>query len=292
MNNSIRFEPRKTPIINSKVIGFTIAFGIVGTLFLLTGCGGGGGGPSYPTPSLPADAVVFDGNNSTEFANRALSDSGYVGTSAKQEQVQYSVKAALDMVADQMYSTQQSAPIATGATETITIECLDISVPGSSGNIVFTVSGSGSSGTGSISFNNCSFDGIITVDGIISFDGTADNAGNFNFNGGGTITITDATDPLDVTSVTMVMNFNESGNDFDGTFASSFSFSISGLPGSGYLAQTTQPLVGDFTGVWDGEITVYGGSGTSIRIDITGLNTANVYLNEGSGEVYHDTIFF
>src|SRR5210317_1231429 len=101
MNHSIRFEPRKTPMINSKVIGFTIAFGIVGTLFLLTGCGGGGGGTSYPNPTLPADAVVFDASNAITYANRAMDDSGYVNTSARQQQTMSSVRELVDVINSQ-----------------------------------------------------------------------------------------------------------------------------------------------------------------------------------------------
>jgi len=58
MNHSVRFESRKTSTINAKAIGFTIAFAIVGTLFLLTGCGGGGGGGV----NLPAAGVPYEGS--------------------------------------------------------------------------------------------------------------------------------------------------------------------------------------------------------------------------------------
>ena len=37
MNPSIRYNNGKTHMINAKAIGFTIAFAIVGTLFLITG---------------------------------------------------------------------------------------------------------------------------------------------------------------------------------------------------------------------------------------------------------------
>ena len=59
MSHSIRFEPRKAPMVNAKAIGFTIAFAIVGTLFLLPGCGGGGGGGV----NLPTAGVPYEGSN-------------------------------------------------------------------------------------------------------------------------------------------------------------------------------------------------------------------------------------
>ena len=277
-------------MINTKAIGFTIAFAIVGTMLLITGCGGGGGA-SYPTPGLPANAVVFDSFNATDIANRAVSDSGYVGTSARQAKPLSSLKAVMELASDQIRSTDQSSSITTGASQTIVIDCTDDFIPSSGGNITITVNGDESSATGSLTFNSCTFDGIVTVNGSISFDGTGNNAGDFNFNGGGSITITDTSNS---TSITMVMRFSESVNDFDGTFKSSFSFSIEGLPDGGFLVETTQPLVGDMSGVTAGQIMISGGNGTRIRIDITGLNMADVFLdiNDGNGFQDHSSINF
>ena len=266
---------RRIPIINARTIGFTIAFAIVGTMLLLTGCGGGGGS-SFPTPTLPAGAVVFTDGNAAEFATRAMEDSGFVGSSARQAQVTSSVKDVMDLAINQIRSTQEFTSIASGASQTFEIACFDVFFPGSSGNIIVTVNGNATSGTGTISFNDCSFDGIVTVDGVISFDGTSDSAGNFTANGGGSISITDTSVP---SSITMVMYFSESGNDFDGSFTSSFSFSIDGLPGGGFLVKTIQPLTGIGLSVTGGEIMLFGGDGTRIRILITGPNTASVEID-------------
>jgi hypothetical protein len=262
-------------MINAKAIGFTIAFAIVGAMLLITGCGGGGGGTSYPIPALPANAVVFDTTNAIDIANSAVSDSGYVGTSARQANILPSVKGVIDLLADQMNSTEQSTSVSTGVSQTTIIPCTD------DGDITITVDGNESSAIGTLRFNNCT-EGTVIVNGGISFDGTGDSAGNFSVNGGGSINITDTIDP---TSITMVMNFRESGNTSTGSFSSSFSFSIDGLPGGGFLVETIQPLAGAGFDVTSGEIMVYGGNGTRIRILITAPNTAEVFVDEGSGFV-------
>jgi len=251
-------------MINAKALGFTIAFAIVGTMLLITGCGGGGGGTSYPIPALPANAVVFDTTNAIDIANSAVSDSGYVGTSARQANILPSVNGVIDLLADQMNSTEQSTSVSTGVSQTTIIPCTD------DGDITITVDGNESSA------------GTVIVNGSISFDGTGDSAGNFSVSGGGSINITDTIDP---TSITMVMNFRESGNTSAGSFSSSFSFSIDGLPGGGFLVETIQPLAGADFDVTSGEIMVYGGNGTRIRILITVPNTAEVFVDEGSGFV-------
>ncbi len=283
---------RRIPIINAKSIGFTIAFAIVGAMLLITGCGGGGG-PNYPTPTLPTGAVVFDSSNATDIANQSVSSSGFVGSSAKQTQITSTVNSVMGLVATQFIDSNQSAAIATGATQTIVYPCLGDGDPSTDdGDITVTASGNNSSVSGTLSFNNC-IEGSLKISGSISFGGSANNAGDFNFEGGGSITITDLSDS---TYIKMVMYFNESGNLVNSPypFTSSFSFSLegTGLPNGGILVATTQPFVGDINGVSDGEITIYGGGGTTIRIDITGIGTADVYLDEGVGEFLHESITF
>jgi len=288
MNHSTRFESRKTSMINAKAIGFTIAFAIVGTLFLLTGCGGGGGGTSYPNPTLPADAVVFDASNTITYANRAIGDSGYVSTSARQQQTMSSVKGLVDVIISQRDYLGTSS-VASGASESQTYNC-GIG-DGSDGSFTISISGTESSYSGSLNFNNCT-ELTVTIHGTINFDGSYNSSNsNFTSNGGGSITITDSSDS---TKVTMTMRFNDIGNDFDGSFTTDFSFSISGLPGGGFLVDTVQPLQGIGFDTTAGEIMIYGGSNTRIQILITTTNTADVSLdiNDGNGLQYQGTITF
>jgi len=266
-------------MISSRTIGFSIAFAIVGAMLFITGCGGGGGGPNYPRPTLPAGAVVFDSSNSLTMANSAINNSGYVGTVAKEQHAVSSVKDVTDLIVTQLVGGQQSSSIVTGATQIV--PCTD------GGNITLTINGNDSSASGSFSFNNC-IEGVITVNGTFAFDGSANNAGDFNFNGGGSITVSDTSDS---TSITMVMRFSESGN-ISGTITLSFSFSIDGLPGGGFLVETTQPFVGTISGVTSGQLMVTGGNNTRIRIDITGFTTADVYLdiNDGNSFIFQGSI--
>ncbi len=275
---------RRIPIINAKSIGFTIAFAIIGAMLLLTGCGGGGGGPNYPTPTLPAGAVVFDSSNAISMAGEAVSDSGFVGTVAKQGQAVSSVKSVTDMIVTQLVGTQQSSSVVTGATQVVLCT--------GGGDITATINGNESSASGSFSFNDC-IEGTITISGTFAFNGSANNAGDFSFNGGGSITVSDT---FDSTSIAMVMNFSESGN-VSGTITLSFSFSIDGLPSGGFLVDTTQPFVGTISGVTSGQLTIYGGDGingnpTRIQININGDGTADVYLDidDGNGFIFQDSI--
>lgn len=282
---------RRIPIINARTIGFTIAFAIIGTMLLLTGCGGGGG-PSYPTPTLPAGAVVFDSGNAITMANQAMDSSGFVGITAKQQQVTSSVKSVMGFVAGQMTISNRSATIATGATQTTVFQC---GGGPNDGNITITASGNNSSATGTLSFNTC-IEGTLTINGSISFGGSINNAGDFSFEGGGSITISDSSD-----FITMVMYFAETSN-LDNPpypFTSSFSFSLdgTGLPDGGFLVETTQSFTGDINGVTGGQITIYGADGingnpTRIRIDITGIGTADVFLDidDGNGFIFQDSI--
>ena len=275
---------RRIPIINARTIGFTIAFAIVGTMLLLTGCGGGGGGggPSFPTPTLPAGAVVFESSNAISMANQAMDNSGFVGITAKQQQVTSTVKSIVGLVAGQLTISNHSATIATGATETTVLQCGGPN----DGNITITANGNNSSATGTLSFNTC-IEGTLTINGSISFGGSINNAGDFSFEGGGSITISDSSD-----FITMVMYFAETSNlnNPPYPFTSSFSFSLdgTGLPDGGFLVETTQPFIGDINGATDGQITIYGGDGingnpTRILIDITGIGTADVYLDIDDG---------
>ena len=91
MNRSTKYNNWRNPVTNTKAIGFTIAFVLVGAMFLMTGCGGGGGGSSLPAAGVPyvgstskatldetiATAIVVD------MAGAELEDlSGYAATAA------------------------------------------------------------------------------------------------------------------------------------------------------------------------------------------------------------------
>jgi len=68
-------------MVNTKTIGFTVAFAIVGTMLLVTGCGGGGGGSTGPT--IFANALEFsDDFESTNVVTVASFDLTHNGITA------------------------------------------------------------------------------------------------------------------------------------------------------------------------------------------------------------------
>ena len=95
-------------------------------------------------------------------------------------------------------------------------------------------------------------------------------------------------------SIIIVMNLLESGNDSTGAISSNVSYSLSGIPDSGFLVTTSQAWAGNtfITGISSGQLIVHGSDNTQLRIKLTGINTATVELDEGSGFVPHATISF
>ena len=113
---------------------------------------------------------------------------------------------------------------------------------------------------------------------------------DYNFHTGGKLSIKIGAD-----TVTVVMDLNESGNEGTGDFSTDISFSMSGVPGGGFLVESQQPLSGNvFTmEVTAGRLIAYGADNTRLRITLTAANAADVDLDNGSGSFMpHSTINF
>lgn len=248
---------------------------LAASALLLAACGGGSSsGSDYPTPTLPANAVEFNAANAETYATESVNNIGNADAELKSTQQSSSLISVTDLVRDQITGLQ-STSIASGATETEEFPC-------DSGKVVITLDGNESSGEGSFTYSSCVF-GPITTSGKIKFEGTSNNStGAFTFEGGGTITISDSTDD---TSITMVMYFTGSGNDIDEAFTDTFSFSLdgTGLPDGGFLVKTVAPLKGTGFTLESGEIRVYGGNNTQIKILVVAPNTAEVWVDDGTG---------
>jgi hypothetical protein len=112
---------------------------------------------------------------------------------------------------------------------------------------------------------------------------------DYSFHIGGSLTMVVSSE-----SIIIVMNLLESGNDSTGAISSNVSYSLSGIPDSGFLVTTEQAWAGNiFTAeISSGQLIVHGSDNTRLRIKVTGINTATVELDEGSGFVPHSTILF
>ena len=87
------------------------------------------------------------------------------------------------------------------------------------------------------------------------------------------------------------MDYSVTGNDFDGSFSTTMSISVSGAPDANFLLTTPVPISGIGFDVLSGEILVEGANGTRLRITVTGANVADVFWDDGSGTfVFHSTI--
>ncbi len=160
-----------------------------------------------------------------------------------------------------------------------------------SGSATATYTENGSSESGTVSFSECDVGSGIMVDGgfrfIVSWN---DTTLDYSLQTGGTIDFDFGSD-----LVTIEMNLIESGNYGTGDFSGTISFSLSGIPGGGFLVQTAQPWTGNALSleVNSGQLIVYGSDNTRLRITVTGVNTADVDLDNGSGTfVFDSTISF
>ena len=266
-------------MINAKAIGFTIAFAIVGILFLLTGCGGSGSsGITFPTPTLPSDAVVFDATNALDGADAAMSSGDSLGAVARGTNLPFTVQDAIELVTDKVLNrAKTSDSVVTGVTYPPD-DCLY------GGTQTETSNETARGVTGTVTFSGCNEDELSIINGSFSFIASF-NDPVLNMDIGGNLTFTLVADG---TVITMVMNVSETIN-LD-TFAFSFSqtFAASSVPiGSitgGFLVTTPVAFSGDLTnGNVAGQMLVHGANGTQIRISVTAPDTATVEVDDGTG---------
>ncbi len=261
---------------------------MVSSIVVLASCGSGGGGEDdgFPTPTLPSGAAKFDNTNANTIATAAV---GFLDTLDSVTQLKRaeppSMPQVVKLVIDQIHKRIWSSEYVAARTEDISAGlCV-------TGTAIADFDENGNSVSGTITFSICDVGGGIIVNGSFIYDASwNDTTLAYNFHMGGTIDFDFGTD-----LVTIMMNLSESGNDGTGAFTSTVSFSLSGIPGGGFLVTTTQPWTGNAISlqVDSGQLIVYGSDNTRLRITVTGINTAEVDLDNGSGTfVFDSTISF
>ncbi len=269
-----------------RLRGFLLAC----TIATLAACGSSGDssdeGVGFPTPTLPADAARFDNTNANTIATAAV---GFADTLDSVTQFKTeaspSVLQVIEFVTDRITERGRNSGLIAARTEDIGAGlCV-------SGSATATYTENGSSESGTVSFSECDVGSGIMVDGsflfIVSWN---DTTLDYSLQTGGTIDFDFGSD-----LVTIEMNLIESGNYGTGDFSGTISFSLSGIPGGGFLVQTAQPWTGNALSleVNSGQLIVYGSDNTRLRITVTGVNTADVDLDDGSGTfVFDSTISF
>lgn len=262
---------------------------MVSSIVVLASCGGGGGGGNdgFPRPTLPAGAAKFDNTNANSIAVSAVSFLGTLDSVTQLKTVEpTSVQQVIKLVTDQVIkrSRNSGSVMAARSEDLSSLFCI-----AGTATAIFEENASSESGT--VSFSGCNIGGGILLNGSFIYDASwNDTTRAYDFHMGGTISLDFGTD-----LVTIVMNLSESGNDGTGAFTSTISYSLSGIPGGGFLVTTSQPWTGNAFSfqVNSGQLIIYGSDDTRLRITVTGINTAAVDLDNGSGTfVFDSTINF
>ena len=250
---------------------------LLGFGFLVTGCGGDGGSDQGSvTPSLPSGAVEITDANATVVAGSVISDSestnSALGVTTNVPPAGDAINTVVDLISK---INMNIAPVVSAVTTT---------VPCASGDISISASGDASSGTQNMTFNACSEAGI-TFDGFVNVTYSFSNTGILSTYSNGKLTVSSS-----VESFTMELDFNQVLNTNDFSYTLSMKYSVYNTA-IAYLAETTVPLSGDFSGISAGEIIVSGSNNTRLKLTYISSNTIEVYLDNGNGIfVYHSTI--
>ena len=240
---------------------------------ILTACGGGGGGGGggSATPSLPSDAVTIDTTNATAIATSAVATADTAYTLAGVDATNLpDMQNIINKITETAFNrNKQSVNVVTGITDTIFC---------TGGSITDTYSLTSTSSTGSFTFNSCAEFGL-TFNGTFSYNYTWDNAtDDYTGTVSGSLTLSAGGN-----SFTMALNLTDTGNFTTEAFSATMSFSLSGVPGAGFLVTTETPLTGTFGIVSGGQLLIQGANNTRLRITVTSSTTANVDLDDGSG---------
>lgn len=264
-----------------------ILISLTASVFLLaTGCGGSSGGgdgdDGFPTPTLPAGALKLDATNANDIANTAV---GFVGTLDTLAELKAEESPALPMAArlvtDRIMRSLRTSPSLAARTEEISAGlCV-------TGKAFATFDESGSSESGSVTFTACDIGSGIVINGTFSYDASMNATTlEYSFHVGGSLSMVVSSE-----SINIVMNMLESGNDGTGAISSNVSFSLSGIPGGGFLVTTAQAWVGNVFSaeITGGQLIIHGSDNTRVRIRVTGPNAADVDLDNGSGTFGFDS---
>lgn len=268
----------------NKLNKFTIAAAL--SLFLF-GCGGGGGGgggdgaADFPDPDLPAGARTIDEDNAADTADLALEFITIVTVLADfKTEAPPSIPQAIKLVIDQVArKVRKTGSVIAAKTEDVTADfgC-------STGTAILNYDENANSASGTFTFSDCDIEGSgIFVDGALPFEASwNDDTGDYSTQIGGTLTFDDTVDDDPV--LTIVLNFIETGNEIESTFALTPDFSLEGIPEGGFLVTTVEPYMGDdFVGVTSGESIVEGADNTRLCMLVTDPDQLTVELDDGLG---------
>ena len=258
-------------------------FFLISSLAVLASCGGNEG---YPTPTLPNDAARFDNTNANAIASTSVGFIDTLDTITRLKTAEPpSVPQVFKLVTEQVIKRNRNSGSVAARIENIGAGlCI-------TGSAIADFEEEANSESGTVIFTDCDIGSGIEVNGSFIYDTSWNNTSlDYNFRLGGTINFDFGND-----LVTIVMNMSESGNRGTGDFTGTMSFSLSGVPGGGFLVNTTQPWTGNAQSleVTGGQLIVYGSNNTRLRITVTGINTADVDLDNGNGIfVFDSTINF
>jgi hypothetical protein len=267
---------------------------MIGIFGIVASGGGGGGGStvSFPTPTLPAGAIVIDAMNATDVATSAVLFTNTVSGGALKTEAPPSVLEIAKQAADLLVKrVRELSSVATGVTEDLSFDFCINAPPGSA---IINYTETANSLLGTITFTNCEFFTDVFVGGNFAISFSYDEVTeDYSQQLGGTLVITVSGIPA-----TVVSNATESGNDMTGAFSTSVSFSITGIPEGPYLVTTAQPLMGNFISITSGELIVTGGVGvgpgnTRLRLLVIPGDMVEISRDAGDGTfVPHGVISF
>ena len=255
---------------------------IVASIIIVTlsACGGGGGGDSgdvnFPTPTLPAGAVIIDDANAEDIAESALLFTDILSEFALKAEGPPSIPQVIKLVTEQIFKrNRNSGSVAARETDDISASfCV-------SGKATDSYTETDNSVTGEFKFSDCDVGSGIIVNGTLPYE-ASENDATLDYDGqfGGSLTFRIGAD-----IITIVINFSDSGNDGTGDFSLTQSFSLEGIPGGGFLVTTVKPILGNsFTDeITSGELRVRGANNTKLCITVTAINLVTVELDDGSG---------
>jgi hypothetical protein len=268
---------------------------LISSIILMASCGGSSGGGDdagvgvgvaeerFPTPTLPAGAVKIDAGNAQEIANTVLEFTGilFEFPFALKTEGPLSIPQAMKLVTDGINKRNRNlGSVVAGKTEDVSADFCDSGT--ATDTFTETSDGTSESISGEIVFSKCDLGGLF-LDGTFPYDASSNGATlDFDFQFGGTLAFSNGID-----TITLVLNFTESGNDGTGDFTLIPSFSLDGIPDGGYLVTTVQPLMGSFfdpVTLTDGELKVEGADNTKLCLEVTAPNEVTVKLDEGFGD--------
>lgn len=239
------------------------------SLLLLTACSSSGGGGGN-TPTVPADAATISVDNATGLANTAVAMMAVIETTLDPSAP---VSAPSAVFSGKLHlNNQDTSSVTTGLTET------DACIDGGTVSDDYQISGNTANGT--MSLSNCNIGNYLIANGNIAYSvNWNDNTGDFHVSGNASINYSGAA------SFSLVMKFDISSNEVTGGYSSDIDYSVSGYPGGGFLANTTENFIGNDNdgSVSSGQMIVEGAGNTRLRISVTSANNVSVEIDNGNG---------